>query len=407
MRAEPEKPVLRVETTDVPLWTRPLVAACKRIQVGSLHLSLPGGTELLFRGGAPGPVAAIEIASARLPLRLALRGELGLAEAYMAGEWDSPDLAALLELGVRNEACFETLLTGNALFRALDRVRHVLNANTRRGSRRNISTHYDLGNGFYQLWLDRTMTYSAALFDRDDQALERAQANKYERMLALLAANPGAHILEIGCGWGGFACAAAQAGHRVTAITLSPAQLAYARQRIARAGLEDQVELRLQDYRDLRGTFDHVVSIEMFEAVGEQYWPAFFARLHDCLKPGGRAALQVITIDDDLFPHYRRGTDFIQRYIFPGGLLPAPSLFFAQAEAAGLAERSRDFSGSDYAETLARWERRFLAAREQLTAQGFGERFLRMWRYYMAYCQAGFRTQRINLMRTVLERPRD
>ncbi len=407
MRAEPNKPVLPGEATGLPLWARPLVAACKRIQVGHLLLSLPSGTELLFRGEEPGPAAAIEIASARLPLRLALHGELGLAEAYIAREWDSSDLAALLELGARNQAGLEGLLTGNALFRALDRVRHVLNANSRRGSRRNVRTHYDLGNGFYQLWLDRTMTYSAALFDGDDETLEQAQANKYQRMLALLEAKTGDHLLEIGCGWGGFACAAARAGHRVTGITLSPAQLAYARQRITRAGLEDQVELRLQDYRDLRGTFDHVVSIEMFEAVGEPYWPAFFARLRDCLKPGGRAALQVITIDDALFPQYRRGTDFIQRYIFPGGLLPAPSLFFAQAEGAGFAERSRDFSGGHYAETLARWERRFLAVREQLTAQGFGDRFLRMWRYYLAYCQAGFRTRRIDLMRTVLERPRD
>ena len=405
MCATPNQSILPVEAAHTPTWFRPLVAACGRIQIGDLRLTLPDGTEYLFRGREPGPEAMLEITSARLPLRLALHGELGLAQAYIAGEWNSPDLTALFELGTHNEAHFKSLLAGNIVLRAVDRVRHILNANTVRGSRRNVRAHYDLGNAFYRLWLDRTMTYSAALFDSDDQALERAQANKYQRMLALLDARPGSHILEIGCGWGGFACAAARAGHRVTAITLSPAQLAYARRRIAKAGLDGQVELRLQDYRDLSGTFDHVVSIEMFEAVGEQHWPAFFARLQSCLKPGGRAALQVITIDDAVFPHYRRGTDFIQRYIFPGGLLPAPGLFFAQAGAAGLKERSRSFSGGHYAQTLTRWEGRFLAAREQLLAQGFDDRFQRMWRYYLAYCQAGFRTQRTNLMRTVLERP--
>jgi len=405
MPAPHNQSILPLEAPPPSLWLRPLIAACARIRIGELRLTAPDGSEYLFRGEQRGPIAALRLRSPRLLLRLALRRELGLAESYMAGEWDSPELATLLELGALNQPYLQGPMVGRTVFRALDRLRHVLRPNTPQGCRRNIRAHYDLGNRFYQLWLDRTMTYSAAAFDQPDQALERAQANKYARMLASLNAEPGSRILEVGCGWGGFACAAARAGHRVTALTLSPAQLEFARRRVAQAGLKDRVELRLQDYRDIEETFDHVVSIEMFEAVGEGYWPQFFHALRRCLKPGGRAALQVITIDDAIFPRYRSAADFIQLYIFPGGMLPAPGVFFDHARAAGLEVRSRSFHGQDYAETLARWERRFLAARKQVTEQGFDRRFQRTWQYYLAYCQAGFRARRIDLMRTVLQRP--
>ncbi len=388
-----------------PLWLRPTLHACRALRKGRLTVCDPDGGEHVVRGEMDGPHGIVQVRSPSLYVRLLARGALGFAEGYMAGDWDSPDLAAVLELAARNQSHLGSLTTPSSLLCWADRVRHRLHTNSRRGSAINIRYHYDLGNHFYRLWLDHTMTYSAASFDRSGEALERAQLNKFRDMLALLEARPGSHILEIGCGWGSFALAAARAGHRVTGITLSPSQLEYARRRVARAGLQDRVELRLQDYRDLNEQFDHVVSIEMFEAVGEEYWDAYFATVHRCLRPGGRAALQVITIDDDVFSRYRAGTDFIQRYIFPGGFLPAPGAFFDNARQAGLAERATTFHGDDYIETLKRWETRFQEVKPQVASMGFDERFVRMWDYYLAYCLASFRTGRIGLMRTVLERP--
>ncbi|MDJ0892258.1 MAG: cyclopropane-fatty-acyl-phospholipid synthase family protein [Gammaproteobacteria bacterium] len=388
-----------------PFWLRPTLHACRTLHVGKLTVCDRDGGEYVIRGESDGPHGIIRVESPALFLRLLSRGALGFAEGYMAGEWDSPDLTGLLELAARNQQYWGSLTTPSPLLCWVDRLRHRLRANSRRGSSSNIRYHYDLGNHFYRLWLDHTMTYSAAAFDRDGQALERAQANKFEQMLGLLQARPGSHILEIGCGWGSFALAAARAGHRVTGITLSPSQLEYAQRRVARAGLEDRVELRLQDYRDLKEQFDHVVSIEMFEAVGEAYWQAYFDTVQRSLRPGGRAALQVITIDNGFFPRYRAGTDFIQQYIFPGGFLPAPERFFECASGSGLRKLDATFHGSDYVETLHRWQRRFAEVKPQVTSMGFREHFVRMWDYYLAYCLAGFRTGRIDLMRTVLERP--
>jgi cyclopropane-fatty-acyl-phospholipid synthase len=248
------------------------------------------------------------------------------------------------------------------------------------------------------------MTYSAALFAERGEPLAVAQDRKYQAVLDRLGAQPGAHILEIGCGWGGFAEHAARRGYRVTGITLSREQLAYASERIAAAGLGDRVELRLQDYRDVVETFDHVVSIEMFEAVGEEYWGTYFDTVRRVLRPGGRASLQVITIDADYFESYRRSADFVQRYVFPGGLLPSVPAFDAAARASGLEVRDRSFHGIDYADTLRRWDASFRAARESVLALGFDERFLRLWRYYLGYCEAGFRTGRIDLMQVALAR---
>jgi cyclopropane-fatty-acyl-phospholipid synthase len=274
--------------------------------------------------------------------------------------------------------------------------------NSLRGSRRNIAFHYDLGNDFYRLWLDPSMTYSAALFDRPDESLEAAQERKYERMLAQLDASPGQHILEIGCGWGGFACHAASRGYRVTGLTLSREQLEYARKRVAQQGLSDRVELRLQDYRKLNERFDHIVSIEMFEAVGEAYWDTYFDTLRRSLKPGGRASLQVITIDEGRFESYRRRADFIQKYIFPGGMLPSVEAFTRHACANGLKLERLDMFGLDYARTLRRWDARVAARSGEIMAQGFDQRFINMWRYYLAYCEAGFRSDRIDLMQVTL-----
>lgn len=332
-------------------------------------------------------------------------GDIGFAEGYIVGDWDTPDLQTLMQYTAENEGPLTQLAQRPDWQRHWDRWQHWLRRNNRRGSRSNIQFHYDLGNEFYRHWLDPTMSYSAALFSKGDEALEQAQERKYQRLLAQLKAEPGAHILEIGCGWGGFAELAARSGYRVTGITLSQEQLDYAQQRIIRAGLQDRVELKLCDYRDLRGQFDHVVSIEMFEAVGEQWWPMFFRSVFSCLRPGGRAALQVITIDAEAFERYRSSVDFIQMYIFPGGMLPPVDRFNALARAAGLKQKQQDFFGMDYALTLRRWFDEVRRSAGIIEALGYNKDFLRMWRYYLAYCEVGFRTSRIDLMQAVWERP--
>jgi cyclopropane-fatty-acyl-phospholipid synthase len=317
-------------------------------------------------------------------------GDVGFAESYLDGLWDTRDLVQLLTVVAANQPALERAFYGRWWMRALLRVRHLRRANTRRQARRNIVAHYDLGNDFFRLWLDPTMTYSSALFAGDfAQPLAQAQQAKYDRMLAELRLPPRARVLEIGCGWGGFAETAARAGHRVTGISLSGAQTAYAR---ARLGGHD-ADLRVQDYRDVRGTFDGVASIEMFEAVGERYWPVYFRAVRRALATGGRACIQAITIAEHRFARYRTQSDFIQQYIFPGGMLASPSRLVAEAEAAGLSLVSAHTFGVDYAETLKRWLQAFEAALPGIRAQGFDERFIRCWRFYLAYCAAGFDTQ--------------
>jgi cyclopropane-fatty-acyl-phospholipid synthase len=287
-----------------------------------------------------------------------------------------------------NQSALERAFYGHWWSRTLLRLKHFLNANTKRQSRKNILAHYDLGNDFYRLWLDPTMTYSSALFDgRFDVDLAHAQQAKYTRLLDELALPEGADLLEIGCGWGGFAESAARAGHRVTGISLSDAQTAYARERLARAGLAEHSTLRLQDYRDVRGTYDGIASIEMFEAVGERYWPAYFRTVRAALRPGGRACIQTITIADDRFERYRTQSDFIQQYVFPGGMLASPARFIDVARDAGLT-----LARVHYAETLKRWLAAFDAGTPAIRALGFDERFIRCWRFYLAYCAAGFDT---------------
>ncbi|MBK1648799.1 SAM-dependent methyltransferase [Rhabdochromatium marinum] len=384
----------------------------RQLQVGQLKLFL---SQRLHRidGQTAGPQAEMHLhrplAFAR---RIATRGLLGLGESYMAGDWDSPDLTGLLYLLAVNEPSFANLQHGSWLGRLGALLHHHRRPNTRRGSRKNIAHHYDLGNDFYRLWLDAGMTYSSALFDNqspeDDASLaqnldlEQAQSRKYQSLLAMLGAEPGQHLLEIGCGWGGCAAQALTDGLRVTGITLSAEQLAWARQRLAAPIAAGQVDLRLCDYRDLDESFDQIISIEMFEAVGERYWPVYMETLRRLLRPGGRAALQVITMAEQHFAGYRASPDFIQHYIFPGGMLPTPERFDAAAADAGLRITKRRWFGPDYARTLALWQQRFLAQREQVLALGYDERFLRMWRYYLAYCEAGFRDRRLDVMQVVL-----
>jgi len=377
----------------------PLHWLLSRTRYGRLTLGLPNGRTIDIGGREPGPQAGLQLRRWRAVERLFLQGDLGLALAFRDGDWDSPDLLALLEFGLANEAAWGSLLDGSRPARWLARLAHRLRANSRRGSRHNIAFHYDLGNGFYRQWLDDSMLYSSALFsDAPDDTLEAAQARRLDRILQMLDTPAGGEVLEIGCGWGTLAATLAQRhGARVTGLTLSSEQLAFATERARDWGVADQVELRLQDYRDVQGQYDRIVSIEMIEAVGEAYWPTYFDTLRQRLKPGGVVVLQAITIADDRFESYRRGADFIQRCIFPGGMLPSPSALREHAERAGFEIEEAFCFGEGYARTLAEWRRRFLAAWPAIATQGFDEAFRRLWLYYLCYCEAGFRSGRVDV----------
>lgn len=376
-----------------------------RLEFGTLELHVCGRSFTL-NGEHPGPAGSLDIHRLNpLLRRLLLKGDLGLAEAYLEGEWSSPDLTGLLTLFARNQHRLNAVSGMSQLARLAMRGYHWYRRNTRKGSARNIMAHYDLGNDFYALWLDRGMTYSSAIFQHHGESLDSAQATKYTRLLDMLEAQPGQRILEIGCGWGGFAIAAAERGIQVDAVTLSPAQLAWAERRIEERGLGDFVTLSLQDYRNLSGSYDHIVSIEMFEAVGEAYWSTYMEIVRRLLKPGGRAALQVITIAEQAFDDYRRNPDFIQRYIFPGGMLPTSTHLLEHAQGAGLQYLRDDGFGRDYAETLRRWQDNFGRNWGIIQALGFDERFQRMWRYYLSYCEAGFLSGHIDLRQVLFARP--
>ena len=370
-----------------------LLKLLAKIRLGRLDLRLPDGEHLSFGDAAAGPHAQMLVDSWQLFDDVLARGDIGLAEAYIDGAWHSPDLAALLSLLTRNREALAEAVYGQWWRLLAARLRHLVHDNSRSGSRRNIIAHYDLGNAFYSEWLDPTMSYSSALYGDDAGiTLADAQVAKYRRILQRLEAKPGQRILEIGCGWGGFAeVAAREAGVEVLGVTLTPSQLAFAQERMRRAGLDELVTLELRDYRDLDGErFDHIVSIEMFEAVGERWWPTYFASLERLLKPGGRAVVQSITIRDDLFARYRRGTDFIQQHVFPGGMLPSPRAFAAEAGRAGLQLADSFAFGRDYARTLREWAVAVEQRWPDIAAQGFDERFHRLWRFYLAYCEAGF-----------------
>ncbi|MBY6261886.1 class I SAM-dependent methyltransferase [Azospirillum sp. 412522] len=374
------------------LWTGALARMAGRIRRGELTLRLPDGRTMCVGDPARGPRADLTLLDDSAARRLLLGGAVGMAEAYGDGLWRSGDLPALIELAIRNEAELGGGAKGTRAAALVNRLFHRSRANSRRGSRRNIAFHYDLGNDFYRLWLDPSMTYSSALYEREGQGLEEAQEAKIARVAELLQLRPGDRVLEIGCGWGGMAeHLAGRWGASVVGLTLSAEQLAFARNRVDAAGLAGRVDLRLTDYRDAGGRFDRIVSIEMIEAVGEEHWPRYFATLRERLVPGGAAVVQAITIDDARFPAYRRNCDFIQRHIFPGGLLPCPSALRAEAERAGLAVDHVERFGGSYARTCAEWRRRFLEAEPQVAALGFDGRFRRLWDYYLAYCEAGFR----------------
>jgi cyclopropane-fatty-acyl-phospholipid synthase len=401
----------------MPAAARTVLAALRALRHGVLDVQLPDGSTLQC-GTTPGatsaPAAAVLRASIRLlswkPCAAVLRsGDIGLAESYFAGDWTTPDLAALLTLVVANRDAVETLVYGSWWGSLLHRLRHRLNRNSRRGSAKNIHAHYDLGNAFYRLWLDPTMNYSSAWFDGEPGTLlVPAQMAKMSRALSACRVEAGHRVLEIGCGWGALAEHAARAfGATVTGVTLSTEQLAWARGRLAAAGIA--ADLHLQDYRALPNpapgaAYDAVVSIEMFEAVGREYWPGFFATLDAQLKAGGSACIQTITIRDDLYDRYLRSTDFIQQYIFPGGLLPSASAFRAAAAEAGFAVVDELAFGEDYAETLRRWRAGFLASEGAVRQLGFDTRFVRIWEFYLAYCEAAFATGNTSVVQFTLRR---
>jgi cyclopropane-fatty-acyl-phospholipid synthase len=371
-------------------------------------VQMPDGSTAQFGSSDSGAAqASIRLLNWNVCAAALKSGDIGFAESYIAGDWTTPDLATLMRLFVANRDAIESVVYGSWWGAIAYRVRHLLNRNSRRGSRKNVHAHYDLGNPFYRLWLDETMNYSSAWFDGDrGQDLARAQDAKVLRAIDECALQPGERLLEIGCGWGALAEAAAtKRGAQVVGVTLSSEQLAWAQARIAAAGVADRVDLRLQDYRDIAdGPFDAVASIEMFEAVGREYWDEFFGALRARLKPGGRACLQTITIRDDLFERYARSTDFIQQFIFPGGLLPSPSEFRKAARAAGLEVVNELAFGGDYAETLARWRARFLAEERRVRQIGFDTRFVRTWEFYLAYCEAAFAEGNTDVVQFTLRR---
>jgi cyclopropane-fatty-acyl-phospholipid synthase len=379
----------------------------RNLSHGTLIVVLPDGRRFRFDSPHDGPEATILVRDQRMARRWFMGGSVGWSESYLDGEWDSPDPARVVALFSANIATLEQHIDGKWWSRLAGRVLHALNRNNRRGSQRNIAYHYDLGNDFYRRWLDPSMTYSSALFEGSQQDLEAAQRAKYRRICTLLDTEPGQHVLEIGCGWGGFAeMAAGEFGLQVTGITLSQEQHAYATERLARAGLADRVELRLQDYRDVGERFDRVASIEMFEAVGEEYWSTYFQTVSNCLKPGGRAGLQIITIQDKLFHDYRRTPDFIQRHVFPGGMLPPPGELEALGDRSGLKLAAQRIFGHDYARTLEEWRQRFWDAWPRIRPLGFDDRFKRLWEFYFHYCEAGFRSGNIDVRQMIYEKAR-
>lgn len=372
---------------------------------GSITWILPTGKTMTITGPNPGPDATLKVNDYNFMRRAFTSGAIGFAEGFMAGEWETPDLSAVLEAFSLNFDNLGALVSGNPLMRALYGLYHLLHRNSRSGSKKNIHAHYDLGNSFYSRWLDPTMTYSSALYERPGQSLREAQRAKYAALARTIDLAPGKHVLEIGCGWGGFAeFAAKEVGAKVTGITISQAQYDFARKRLFEQGLSEKADIRLVDYRDVEGRYDAVASIEMFEAVGEAYWPAYFSKVRDVLVPGGRAGLQIITIRDELFDEYRGQTDFIQRYIFPGGMLPSEARLKEETERAGLEWSDLKRFGQNYADTLAEWTRRFEAAWSEIRKDGFDERFRRLWRFYLSYCEAGFRTERTNVIQLGLSR---
>ena len=391
---------------NLPRYFGRVFTAATEMAHGRLDVVLPDGRRFRADGRGPGPVAEVVIHDPDVFARLVREGDVGFSEAYLDGQWSTPDLMAFMDLiHADNDDLYDTF-PGFALVRAWERLRFRLKRNDRRQARRNIAAHYDLGNDFYRLWLDDTMTYSSALFETGQESLEAAQRKKYAALTDAMGVRPGDHVLEIGCGWGGFAeYAAAERGLKVTALTISEAQRDYAARRIRDAGLAERVEVKLCDYRDERGLYDGIASIEMFEAVGERYWPVYFDTVKRRLKPGAAATLQVITVQDRRWEVYRRGVDFIQKYIFPGGMLPSRGALLDEVGRAGLGVRHSVEFGQSYSETLRRWHDTFTDRWDEIATLGFDDRFRRMWAFYLTSCAATFRSGNCDVTQITVTRP--
>ena len=403
-------PSIDQDLKDQPFAVRKGVETLRKVwEFGQMDVVFPDGQHMMLEGREPGPSATLLVKDFNFMKRVMTAGDIGFCDGYREGEWDTPDLATLLTVLSLNSEKLGQLFTGNIIVRTFNNIMHALKKNTKKGSRKNIFDHYDLGNNFYDQWLDQSMTYSSALFEgerfREHKDLGAAQNAKYAKLAKMVDLKADQHVLEIGCGWGGFAQYAAEViGARVTGVTISQAQHDYAVERMKRLGLEDKVEIVMMDYRDIKGQFDAVVSIEMFEAVGESYWSTYFTKLHDVLKKGGKAGLQIITIADEMFEDYKSRADFIQKYVFPGGMLPSAQKLLEQTQAAGLKAVSSFKFGGDYAETLKQWGQRFEDAWREGRIKGFDAHFRKLWLFYLAYCEAGFRTQRTNVVHLELQR---
>ena len=390
----------------LPRYFAQVFQTVRKLRNGRIDFILPDGRTFRAEGENPGPVGICEIHDEDVFARLIREGDLGFCDAYLEGGWSTPDLQALMDaVHEDNDEVYDGF-TGLALLRAYEKMRFWMQSNSKRQAKKNISYHYDLGNTFYALWLDDTMTYSSALFETGQESTEAAQRAKYAALADKIGAKPGDHLLEIGCGWGGFAeYAAKERGCRVTGLTISQEQHDYAVARMERQGLSDLVEIRLQDYRDVQGQFDGVASIEMFEAVGEKYWPTFFATVRDRLKPGASAAMQIITVQDARWKVYKRSVDFIQKYIFPGGMLPCPSVLRDQVERAGLTFAGSHEFGESYSLTLRRWHETFNDRWDEVSAQGFDDRFRRMWNFYLTSCASSFHSGNTDVTQITVTRP--
>lgn len=396
-----------IELARAPAMARVLLAIFEKLTIGSLTVTFPSGSQRIYGGQFDGQQAELKIRDWKACSVILRAGDIGVAEAYRDRLIEIPDIPALLLFAMANETAMKQTFDGSFWGKITYLAKHfVINRNTRKGSKKNIHAHYDIGNDFYKLWLDRSMTYSSAIFTHPDMSLEDAQTAKYERILSRIDVKAGDHILEIGCGWGGFAEYAAETrGVRVTGISLSQEQLSWAKERVKGKACEALCEFRFQDYRDVTGQFDAVVSIEMIEAVGQSFWPSYFGKIKDVLKPGGKAGIQAITIANHLFASYSTNTDFIQQFIFPGGMLLSPEHIEKQSAAAGLSLEDAFFFGKDYAETLRRWRVDFELQLNNIRKQGFDDAFLRIWRFYYTYCEAGFDAERTSVCQVILSKP--
>ena len=379
-------------------WEALLNKWLSRIEAGELRAVFPSNFQKVYSGGQVGPTADIQINSWKLVPRLLLSGDMGLAESFLSGEWETSNLTQLILLGDINERALGNAVTPSKFINLIEKLRHKRRDNSKQGSRRNIAAHYDLGNKFYSQWLDNSMSYSSALFKDFGEKLEVGQNRKYQRLAKALKLKEGDQVLEIGCGWGGFAeIAAKEYKCNVVGITLSNEQAKFAQKRMQETQLTNLVDIRIEDYRDVQGSFDKIVSIEMFEAVGEEHWRNFFETIKTRLKPGGLAGIQSITIANEFFDTYKRRPDFIQKYIFPGGILPSEDKLNNAVSSAGLKILDDYYFGKSYAETLRRWQSTFEQKWDDIKNLGFDEKFQKMWRYYLSYCEAGFETGHINV----------